>query len=454
MNVIDENQTVLKRWIENGLEGRWSAQGALDSDIVANEYLIDGLLPRRGTSVWFGAGSTGKTQLLLWMAAAVASDRDLVPDWLGHAVNGTGHVLILSAEDTESQILMRLGAIARDTLGLNEDDAQRMCSRLHVMPFISMSEEEFREPNAGIFEYDKGWVASPTMEAIREFIERWNQNASSPDSRIVGVVMDSATSMSGFEATVSDAVTNFFFYLNRMCEALNLFWVIIGHTPKVQKINPDDPDADAASRLRGVALWTTAPRTTVEVRQALGPRTLPQRQRNGRRKPPRHFEAKPVIDLELASTASDVVVIRVAKSNYFDAHRDKHFLVRTPNGGFRDVTQLLPDPEVIELQADEAIAESEACDREAELDLATEACWQFITELTNGGRPGEKISASKLYKSIKEQRPDIPGIDRITSPGTINGEARVGSATWHIAQLCERGKLEASGRAFKVSEAA
>ncbi|WP_133494959.1 hypothetical protein [Stakelama pacifica] len=55
----------------------------------------------------------------------------------------------------------------------------------------------------------------------------------------------------------------FFFYLVRRCEALGVFFTIIGHVPKAAFVPRNDPWGSAASRLRGVAMWTTAPRYTV-----------------------------------------------------------------------------------------------------------------------------------------------------------------------------------------------
>jgi len=425
-----------------------------------NDYLIKGMLPRKGTSVWFGAGSTGKTQLLLWMAAAIAARRKHVPDWLGHPIDGSGHVLVLSAEDTDKQIFMRLRGIAKDVIGLDEQDARDTCARIHVMPFISMSEREFDQPN-GLFSFEKGWGPSETMDAIRDFIEGWNAKAKDDDDKIVGVIMDSATSMAGFEATVSEAVTNFFFYLNRMCEALDLFWVIIGHTPKTQKINPDDPDADAAARLRGVALWTTAPRTTVEVRQALGPRSQPKRGFGGNSKARQAFEAKPVLDAGLAEKPSDVVIVRVAKSNYYDAHREKHFLVRLPTGAFEDVTDRLPKDNLPTADNEDATEEKAGAPTiDEKHEQGTAAVWELIVRLTDGGAAGSKVSGSLVSGAVKASRSgangphsDIQGLKHVIQAGTDkNGQPREGAVNWHLLRLRDRGRLVHSGKAYAIAD--
>lgn len=449
----NEDWPTLKQWVANAIDGRWSAAEAMNGTDSENDYLVQGMLPRKGTSVWFGAGSTGKTQLLLWMAAAIAADRKLVPDWLGHPIKGGGHVLVLSAEDTGEQLFMRLRGIAKEALGLDESAARTTCSRIHIMPFISMTEDEFDQPNAGLFSFEKGWSPNNTMDAIRAFIEGWNAIAEKQD-RIVGVIMDSATSMAGFEATVSEAVTNFFFYLNRLCEALDLFWVIIGHTPKSQKINPDDPDADAAARLRGVALWTTAPRTTVEVRQALGPRSQPKSRFGKGSKLRQNFEAKPVLDAGFAEKPTDVVIVRVAKSNYYDAYRDKHFLVRHPAGMFEDVTARLPtQPDNLESPNVESVNGLASITETQKQEAGTAAVWDLIVTLTSGGAPGSKISASLISGALKTWRDKIDGLEHVLCAGTDKeGNPRIGAANWHLTRLHDQGRLVRSGKAYAIAD--
>lgn len=447
-----QDWSTLDQWVANAIDGRWSAAIAMDGTDSDNDYLVQGMLPRKGTSVWFGAGSTGKTQLLLWMAAAIASRREQVPDWLGHPINGGGHVLILSAEDTGDQLFMRLRGIAKNALGLDDTAARETCSRIHVMPFISMSEDESDQPNAGLFSFEKGWNPNDTMDAIRAFIEGWNAKATE-ENRIVGVIMDSATSMAGFEATVSEAVTNFFFYLNRMCESLGMFWVIIGHTPKTQKINPDDPDADAAARLRGVALWTTAPRTTVEVRQALGPRSQPRRGFGKGLKSRQTFEAKPVLDAGFAEKPSDVVIVRVAKSNYYDAYREKHFLVRHPLGAFENVTDRLPKEVVDEESEGESVERAASMTDDQKHEKGTAALWALIIALTEGGAPGSKVSASMVSSNLKTWRSKIEGLEHVLCAGTDkDGQPRVGAANWHLVRLYDRGRLVRSGKAYALAD--
>lgn len=329
----DAAEPANRRWNSGPEVGRWLAHGQLQPAGADVPYRIQGWLAKRGTSVWFGAGSTGKTQLMLWMAATIASRPEDRPDptWLGGQVHGTGHVLILTAEDTREQVLERLRDVVTHSMGQNEAARQRTLSRLHVMPFLSMSETEFKLPNPSLLELNdkRIWSPSEVMIEIRRYISEWNRMHPAPEDRIVGVVMDSATSMSGFDSLDAPATTNFFFYLGRLCERLRIFWAVIGHTPKTAAVPRDNARETATSRLRGVAMWTTAPRMTVEVRLI-----QEWRSRQGTR-----LEA-PELRTWLGRRVAreDLLVVYVAKANLKGAQRSERYLVRMKRGAFLDVT--------------------------------------------------------------------------------------------------------------------
>ncbi|EZP73792.1 hypothetical protein BV96_01236 [Sphingomonas paucimobilis] len=78
-----------KKWNSLPESDKWLASHDFDSATPKIPFRIDGWLAERGTAVWYGAGSTGKTQLLLWMAAMIASrPQHRPPTWLGGKING------------------------------------------------------------------------------------------------------------------------------------------------------------------------------------------------------------------------------------------------------------------------------------------------------------------------------------------------------------------------------
>ncbi len=434
------------KWDATQPPGHWLASNDLADATSRVPFRIDGWLASAGTSVWFGAGSTGKTQLLLWMAATIASRRRPTT-WLGREVHGTGHVLILTAEDSRAQIVGRLRDVVRHTLGQDEITARETCARLHVMPFLSMDEEEFQHPNASLMQLgaDRLWEPTPVLLEIRRYIEEWNGRHDIAEDKIVGVVMDSATSMAGFDTIDGHATTNFFFYVGRLCETLGIFWTVIGHQPKSVTIGKD-PRLNAAARLRGAAMWTTAPRMTVEVR-------LIQEWQKVR-------EAAHIRNDHPERRREDFVVVYVAKANLPGVHTDERYLLRQSEGAFIDVTRpaavvprieggLTPPASGDGDRAPDHIAEAKlARDWASGTDLVLEA----IRARYPNAKPGTKIPASVIFQYCQSEFSDRPASKLVkTANGGDKIPAREGAVNWHMEQLVERSILTKQGGRFQFA---
>lgn len=426
---------------------RWRGSMRLASDTTPRDFLIDGWLPTQGTSVWFGAGSTGKTQLMLWMAATIAS-REQRRTWLGGEVRRSGHVLVLTAEDSEQHVRGRIEGIVRHTLGQSDEVAEDTCARLHVMAFLSMAEHEYRHPNASLFENpDRLWRPTAVLEGVRRYIEEWN--AREDEDPILGVVMDSATSMCGFDSMDGHATTNFFFYLGRLCETLGIFWAIIGHVPKSAVIQKRDTRAGAANRLRGVTMWTTAPRLVVEVRQLHEWRE----EKKLRREHPALRDALPEVRRE------DLLVVYAAKTNLKGVEGDERYLKREEFGAFQDVTALVPHPHsttaIADIAASVPLAPETARPAAKDHGEGTDAVVHLIDAVYPSKTAGTLVAAQRLYDALQslpaELRP--PGADAVTSPnGGGKTQARPGSVTWHMDRLVDRGWLVKKTGRYRVAD--
>ncbi|RSV18395.1 hypothetical protein CA236_07190 [Sphingomonas sp. ABOLG] len=433
------------KWDATTPPGHWLASNDLAEATSRVPFRIDGWLASVGTSVWFGAGSTGKTQLLLWMAATIAS-RQRPATWLGREVHGTGHVLILTAEDSRKQIVGRLRDVVRHTLGQDDATAQETCGRLHVMPFLSMDEEEFQHPNASLMQLglDRLWEPTPVLLEIRRYIEDWNDRQAAAEDKIVGVVMDSATSMAGFDTIDGHATTNFFFYVGRMCEALGIFWTVIGHQPKSVTIGKD-PRLNAAARLRGAAMWTTAPRMTVEVR-------LIQEWQKVR-------EAAHIRNDHPERRREDFVVVYVAKASLPGVHTEERYLLRQSEGAFIDVTR--PAPASVRKEIEDRVADennrSKTFDdvageekRVREWAKGTSLVLEAIRALFPDAKPGTLVPASAVMKHCQTQfagRPESALVK--TANGGGETAAREGAVNWHMDRLVERSILTKQGSRFR-----
>lgn len=375
-------------------------------------YAVEGLMPSTGATIWFGAGSTGKTQLLLWLAAHIAAFGDKASrQWLGADVHARGHVLVLTAEDLREHLLQRIGMIARRMMtetGGTSEDAAAICRRIHVMAFLSMAATEFAEPNPCLFERGPGgrWQPSAVLEGVEGFLDDWNRRVEEdgrPEDRIVGVILDSAVSMAGFELANSEATTNFLFYLNRLSRRQKMFWAVIGHTPKDAAKKADDA---AIERLRGSAMWSTTPRTVIEVRLAGASEDLSAVR-----------AARPNL------TDRDVVIVEVAKANSLGADLRPRALLRRTDGAYDDLTPDYP-----------AIFGSAQRPPRVEATAHTPELRRAVVSLLasfDAGKPGTIIKREALRATFNEVRPSCPTLSTISdvvdgsaakSPGTLAKE--------------------------------
>ncbi|GLV20986.1 hypothetical protein TomMM35A_08460 [Sphingobium sp. TomMM35A] len=441
-----------KEWDSQPETDKWLASNHFDNATPKIPFRIDGWLAERGTAIWYGAGSTGKTQLLLWMAAMIASrPQHRRPTWLGGKINGTGHVLILTAEDARPQIVGRLRDIVQSTMHQTAAAAHETCSRLHVMPFMSMTEDEFKHPNASLLRYDNDrvWRASAVMKEIRHYITTWNELHADLEDRIVGVVLDSATSMAGFDSMEGEATTNFFFYLGRLCEALGIFFTIIGHVPKAAFVPRKDPEGTAASRLRGVAMWTTAPRMAVEIR------LLQKWRERGR-----DILEKPDLRAMYPDVKrEDFLVVYAAKANLLDVCREPRYLIRNALGAFEEIEPLAgaeaepnnvndtqsPRPRKAPVESRGAPPVLKKATRtKVDYVPGTALVMRALAIAYPDLKDGQRVAAASVWATIKSLHEQEPLAARqLVSSASGGGKtgARQGSIGWHFQKLEDLGVL-------------
>jgi AAA domain len=369
---------VSETWVGDAVAGTLRAvEAATTND--RPDFAIHGLLPRTGASMWFGPGSTGKTQLLLWMAAHLAARAGTGPThWLNAEICRRGHIVVLSAEDLREHLYLRINGIVKALKAQYPDlDVEEVCGRIHVFPFLSFSEEEFAGSNPSLFRGRRNnWRPSPTMRGVEEFIDAWNGSAPVGD-KIVGVIMDSAVSMAGFELSDSEATTDFLFRVNRVSHRQGVFWAIVGHTPKSAAIKDNDPLDGAVERLRGSAMWSTTPRTVVELRIAGETERLGEVQR-----------AYPELGRR------DIVIAAVVKANSKHADFKPRVLRRLEEGAFEDLTELFPS--VCKAWDPTAPTQQGPAGNDARLSAVA----SLINNITDGGEAGRTFTREQLQEEF------------------------------------------------------
>lgn len=199
--------------------------------------------------------------------------------------------------------------------------------------------------------------------------------------------MDSAVSLSGFELTNTEATTEFLFRINRVSNRQGVFWAIVGHTPKGAGIK-NDPLEGAADRLRGSAMWSTTPRTVVELRIASDTENLNEIQR-----------AFPTLGRR------DIVVVNVVKSNSKGADFKPRVLRRLSEGAFEDLTAdypevcrswspIVPEP-VTNLHGRKA------------------AVCEIIRTVTDGAREGATFKRDRLEAEFQNASSNFPALANV-----------------------------------------
>ncbi|WP_342657230.1 AAA family ATPase [Sphingomonas sp. NY01] len=415
-------------WTIRAREGHYRAVDAASYD-YSMDYAINGLMPATGATIWFGAGSTGKTQLLLWMAAHMAAVGNAVPDqWLGADICVRGNILVLTAEDLREHLLQRISAISRQMvkeLGGTQEDAAAICGRIHVMAFLSMTDIEFPEPNACLFERGPGgrWQPSPVLEGVEGFLEDWNarvEEEGRPHDRIVGVILDSAVSMAGFELANSEATTNFLFYLNRLSRRQKMFWAVIGHTPKDAAKRADDA---AIERLRGSAMWSTTPRTVVEVRLA--------------------GDAEDMSSVRAAIPDlgdRDIVIVQVAKANSEGADLTPRALLRRKDGAYDNITSTYPE------MFGKTPTRRGAKAHTPELRKAMLALLEGLT----AGAPGKPLSRDDVRTAFMAAQADNPILGTIGDVADSQSAKSAGTLAYELSAMKKDGLIDISAGKIKI----
>jgi len=394
-------------WPMRAITGDYRASRTMAPLANASEYVVEGMLPTTGASVWFGEGSVGKTQLLMWLAAHLASETSTGPaEWLGRPIRRRGQILVVSAEDLVEHLAARLDTILEGLLADHPGlDAAAVRDRIHLLSFLSLSDEEFRGSNPSLFRRRKprGWRPSKTLRRIEAFVSDWN--ATHPADPIIGVIVDSAVSLSGFDLGNAEATTNFLFHLNRESRRQNVFWAIIGHVVKAGRTDAGDPEAGAVSRLRGSAMWSTTPRTVVEVRFPMAGE-----------------DADALKAIEPRPDRREMIYVTVVKANNRGADFSRRVLRRRDERYF-DVTE-----------AFQRAVRAQPTDEERILAVAA------VIRRLAAARPDASIGRPELTEAVKTAGRSVPALAGLNLVGTARSpNAR--SLAGILAALKDRGEI-------------
>lgn len=445
-------------------DARFAEFGALlaGSEKRPVAYDILGLQSQTGFDFDFGAGGIGKTGGKISQCLSLVGDDGKTQDWMGLPLGDRRGVVVYYTAEDELQVLNSIvtDVLVHDYNYLTPIEQAHRFSRLLPICPVSMTREQFPENRLSLFRFDRAigdWTPTSVFYSLFNTIDNWNASHGR-DDQVIGLVIDSWTTVAGGTADdpyLSSVAT---VELNRCAMERGIWINAIGHTQKAMKIDRFDPDADAEQRFRGSANLTTSVRSTKEWREGLGPAF------DGKGKEEDWYETKQLIDMGLASASDTIVGLAVAKGNALDKFKGKLWMKRRPRGGYINL-----NPDNIEI----ARSRSEYMQRFQGLSadntsssLSVAKVREEVSTMVLAGAMaldglGKKITANSVQSLIDgkiEERSEFRtayadllkkghhegGLKRNT------GKRPVGSSAWHLDQLVKAGNLCTDGNSYTV----
>lgn len=445
-------------------DARFAEFGALlaGSDQRPVAYDILGLRSQTGFDFDFGAGGIGKTGGKISQCLSLVGDDGKILDWMGLPLGDRRGVIVYYTAEDELPVF---NSIATDVLVHDfehltpKEKAHRFSRLLPICP-VSMTREEFPENRLSLFRFDRAlgdWTPTSVFDSLFHTIDSWNASHGR-DDQVIGLVIDSWTTVAGGTADDPHLSSVAPVELNR-CAIERGIWInAIGHTQKDPKIDRFDPDANAEQRFRGSANLNTSVRQTNEWREGLGPAF------DGKGKEEDWYETKQLVDLGLASPSDTVVGLAVAKGNALDKFKGKLWMKRLPRGGYVNL-----NPDNIEIarsrseymrgtkglsSGNDSVSSSMAKVREdvstmvlagamALNDLGKKITANSVQSLLDG-KIEERSGFPAAYADLLKKGHHEGGLKRNT------GERPAGSSAWHLDQLVGAGILCADGNSYTV----
>ena len=193
------------------LDGLLSGASAYHRDIPAREWLVDGLLPVGGVTLFTGRGGVGKTLLAQQIATCIASGKDV----LGRPCT-QAPVLGLYGEDDTDELSRRQQCI----MHVHNIDPERV-EDYHFKSLFG------QETLLGSFnKTTAAFEPSPLYKSIRA-------TALALGARLI--ILDNATQMYAGDVNDRGPVTRFLQHLNRLALDINGAVLLLGHVAKAEE---------------------------------------------------------------------------------------------------------------------------------------------------------------------------------------------------------------------------
>lgn len=380
------------------LAGSFDLGRLMAEAIPEQQWRIQGWIADLGLHILYSDEGLGKSMQACALMAQLAS-KGPNREWMGGTVNETCRVMYLAGEGAADMHKARIKAILKNNLKLTPSEATETASRIRLIPYTSMTAEQFGYDSKDLFVKDfRTNEVRPTdhlldiLESIKEHNAACDK-AGARDERFGLLTIDTLAAMFGLDLMDDNAINRAMFWLVRECNAIGVSVLFIAHTNKSAKADDDDHRA----ALKGSQQVAATVAQTIYMRAAT------------------QDEAKRVIGSGLARDPSQVLAIRVGKSNLHNPAKGTRMLVRIADGAPVDVTGDVIEEDYTDIET-------------ALVDLVA---------LMKKADPKIRITKNLLQTRAKDEDTiaKFPALKRLGNNVTKNGQERVNSAGWHMQRL-------------------
>lgn len=264
----------------------WSID-RFSTDLPALDMVINNLMPKGITALFYSAGGAGKSTLMLYLALRVSYASVFPLDFAGFDING-GSVVILTAEDPEVILNRRFVAVITELsreLNIEHETIRKVLSeKLHIASTFGKSLRLFG-------------IVNDSVKPTKAFVSFLKRLKNIPDLQLV--IIDTKTRYSPGEGLGNVSASDEVGYYEMIALTTGASVVLLHHTNKKSR----DGSQDGAQAYRDATAWFDNTRFS--------------------------WFFRPVTEKELSlenigvNEASDYYILENAKNNYVKKHKNK-----------------------------------------------------------------------------------------------------------------------------------
>ena len=264
----------------------WSVD-RFSSELPPLDMVINNLMPKGITALFYSAGGAGKSTLMLYLALRVSYASIFPLDFAGYDING-GSVVILTAEDPEVILNRRFIAVITELsreLDIDREVIEKvLLEKLHIASTFGKSLRLFG-------------ITNDSVKPTKAFVSFLKRLKNIPDLQLV--IIDTKTRYSPGEGLGNVSASDEVGYYEMIALATGASVILLHHTNKKSR----DGSQDGAQAYRDATAWFDNTRFSWFFRPAT--------------------EKELALESIKAIDASDYYILENAKNNYVKRHKNK-----------------------------------------------------------------------------------------------------------------------------------